>query len=704
MSIINIISKIRKGKIWDFHGGLHPDEHKRESSETPLVDAGIPPFLVIPIKQHSGRIGRLLVKVGERVLAGQQLTASDHPMEVPVHASTSGVITAIELHTVAHPSGLSEPCIHIKPDGLDQWREREPWPDFHQYDSIQLFERIRQAGIAGLGGAGFPTYAKLSVAREKAEIVIINGAECEPYITADDRLMREHAREILEGIEIIKHILRPTITIIAIEDNKPEAISAFLLNPLPDDVIVRVIPTKYPSGSARQLIEILTGRQVPSGGRSLSMGVVMVNVGTTYAIRQAIIEDEPLVRRVVTLTGTQFKKPGNAWVRLGSSVRWLLAQFSLIPEPRQRVIMGGSMMGFTLPHADVPVVKITNCLLAPSVAELPPRDDEMNCIRCSKCAEVCPVKLLPQQLYWYSKAGDHENAEKYNLSDCIECGACAWVCPSNIPLVHYYRQEKAEIQHLREEAAQAERAKLRFEAKKLRLEEERRAREAHVPPVAARPLSSAEADPVAAAIMRLKAQQNKTASADADMRAEREARKAQAIQHQAEKAHLPAATGTAVPADDARKAAVAAALARAKARKAEIAAGESASVSANADAPTASADAESIKKTAVAAAIARVKAKKAESEQSAEAAKSDTTVTPDDPDSARKAAVAAAIARAKAKKLQAEQPAAIATESSAEPADPEAAKKAAVAAAIARVKAKKAQAEAEAAQNKEQQE
>ncbi len=667
MSIINIISKIRKGKIWDFHGGLHPDEHKRESSETPLVDAGIPPFLVIPIKQHSGRIGRLLVKVGERVLAGQQLTASDHPMEVPVHASTSGVITAIELHTVAHPSGLSEPCIHIKPDGIDQWREREPWPDFRQYDAIQLFERIRQAGIAGLGGAGFPTYAKLSVAREKAEIVIINGAECEPYITADDRLMREHAREILEGIEIIKHILRPTITIIAIEDNKPEAISAFLLNPLPDDVIVRVIPTKYPSGSARQLIEILTGRQVPSGGRSLSMGVVMVNVGTTYAIRQAIVEDEPLIRRVVTLTGTQFKKPGNAWVRLGSSVRWLLAQFSLIPEPRQRVIMGGSMMGFTLPHADVPVVKITNCLLAPSVAELPPRDDEMNCIRCSKCAEVCPVKLLPQQLYWYSKAGDHENAEKYNLSDCIECGACAWVCPSNIPLVHYYRQEKAEIQHLREEAAQAERAKLRFEAKKLRLEEERRAREAHVPPVAARPASSAEADPVAAAIMRLKAQQNKTAPADADMRAEREARKAQAIQHQAEKAGQPGE-------DDARKAAVAAALARAKARKAEIVAGESSSVSANADTPAASTDAESIKKA------------------------------PADQDAARKAAVAAAIARAKAKKLQAEQPVTIATESAAEPADPEAAKKAAVAAAIARVKTKKAQAEAEAAQNKEQQE
>ena len=659
MSILNIISKIRKGKIWDFHGGLHPDEHKRESSEAPLVNAGIPPFLVIPIKQHSGRIGRLLVKVGDHVLTGQQLTASDHPMEVPVHASSSGVITSIELHTVAHPSGLSEPCIHIKPDGLDQWREREPWPDFHRYDAIQLFDRIRQAGIAGLGGAGFPTYAKLSVAREKPEIVIINGAECEPYITADDRLMREHAREILEGVEIIKHILRPTITIIAIEDNKPEAIAAFLLHPLPDDVIVRVIPTKYPSGSARQLIEILTGKQVPAGGRSLSMGVVMVNVGTTYAIRQAIIEDEPLIRRVVTLTGSQFKKPGNAWVRLGSSVRWLLTQFSLVPEPRQRVIMGGSMMGFTLPHADVPVVKITNCLLAPSVSELPPRDDEVNCIRCAKCADVCPVKLLPQQLYWYSRAGDHENAEKYNLSDCIECGACAWVCPSNIPLVHYYRQEKAEIEHQREEAAQAERAKLRFEAKKQRLEEERLAREARSTPAPARSIVSNDSDPVAAAILRIKAQQNKNTANGADIQTEREARKEQARQHQAEKAQQ-AASGNTNPAvassDDARKAAVAAALARAKARKAELVGNTSDSSAINAEQePAASVDPETARKAAVAAAIARAKAKKAQTESPVvPVANVEQTTEAVDPDAARKAAVAAAIARAKAKKAQAE--------------------------------------------------
>ncbi len=471
---------------------------------------------------------------------------------------------------------------------------------------------------------------------------------------------------------------------------------------------MRVIPTKYPSGSARQLIEILTGKQVPARGRSLSMGVVMVNVGTTYAIRQAIIEDEPLIRRVVTLTGSQFKKPGNAWVRLGSSVRWLLTQFSLIPEPRQRVIMGGSMMGFTLPHADVPVVKITNCLLAPSVSELPPRDDEVNCIRCAKCADVCPVKLLPQQLYWYSRAGDHENAEKYNLSDCIECGACAWVCPSNIPLVHYYRQEKAEIEHLREEAAQAERAKLRFEAKKQRLEEERLARETRAS-APARPVVSGDSDPVAAAILRIKAQQNK-AGTSADLQAEREARKEQARQHQAEKAQQ-AASGNNNPAvatnDDARKAAVAAALARAKARKAELVGNTSDSSAINAEQePVASVDPEAARKAAVAAAIARAKAKKAQTEQPVvPVADVEQTTEAADPDAARKAAVAAAIARAKAKKAQTEQPVVPVADvkQATEAVDPDAARKAAVAAAIARAKAKKAQAEADSASNTETQ-
>lgn len=664
MSNIDIVKRIRRGKNWRFHGGLHPEEHKDCSSQTPLKTLGIPPFLVIPLKQHSGKAGRLLVQVGDYVQKGQALTQGFHPMEVPVHASTSGHIVAIEPHTVAHPSGLSELCVHIKPDGMDTWRERTPWPDYQNHSAMELLERIQQAGVAGLGGAVFPTFAKLSAAREKVKVLIVNGAECEPYITADDRLMREYAQEVVEGIAICQHILRHELAVIAIEDNKPEAVAAFRALTLPDSIVIRVIPTKYPSGSARQLIEILTGKQVPANGRSLSLGLVMVNVATVYAIRQAIVADEPLLQRVVTVTGSRFKSQGNAWVPLGASIRWLLAQFSLIPEFQQRVIIGGPMMGFTLPHADVPVVKMTNCVLAPDSAELPHQEEEQNCIRCGKCADVCPVNLLPQQLYWHSKAGEHEQAERYHLADCIECGACAWVCPSHIPLVHYYRQEKAEIQYLREEEQQAERARQRFEAKKQRLEKEKQAREAAT---AAKPTGprvsvgmmagAAGDDPIAAALARVKARQQQLAQEAAQQQSQtgqpqtveapsrtvertgvesesiqaiRARRKQQALAHQAEKlaqadlnlsGEAPMDNGTSETAstpgssetvrttiDDPRKAAVAAAIARAKARKA---AGETTPVSSKtAEKPDAVATTDDPRKAAVAAAIARAKARK----------------------------------------------------------------------------------------------
>ena len=560
MTLSRVIDKIWRGKLWDFHGGIHPDEHKVESSEVPLVEAPLPPLLVLPLKQHTGSSAEVIVHAGERVLAGQPLTRPESRMQVPIHAPTSGIISSIEPHTVAHPSGLSELCIHLQPDGLDEWRERLPWPDYRDRSPLDLVRRIHEAGIVGLGGAGFPTDVKLATGREKVEILIINGAECEPYISCDDRLMREEAQRIAEGIDIVRHILKPKLVLIAIEDNKPQAIAAMQAAVDGEQVQVRVIPTKYPSGAARQLIEILTGRQVPSGKRSLTLGVNMLNVGTIFAVRQAIIEDEPLIRRVVTLTGERFGKPGNAWVRIGTSVRWLLAQFQLNPEPRQRIIMGGPMMGFTLPHADVPIIKTSNCLMAPSEVELPPPGDEQNCIRCSQCADACPVSLLPQQLYWYSKAGEHDKAQEYHLDDCIECGACAWVCPSSIPLVQYYREEKAELRRLQDEAEQAERAKQRFEAKKQRLEADRISREArHQQASQARreqlqQQSPDGIDPVAAALARVKARQAELATQPAApvvltteaMQAARSARKEQAQARQQESATGAAA---AAPAD-----------------------------------------------------------------------------------------------------------------------------------------------------------
>ncbi len=710
MSLGRMMEKVLKGRLWTFHGGIHPAEHKLESSRSALYEIPLPPLMVLPLKQHVGSSAEVIVKPGQHVLTGQPLTRPESRMQVPIHAPTSGVITAIEMHTVAHPSGLSENCILLQPDGLDTWRERTPLPHYQDLTPLDLVRRIHESGIVGLGGAGFPSDVKLATGREKIELLIINGAECEPYISCDDRLMQEEATRIAEGIEVLRHILKPRLTLIAIEDNKPEAIAAMRAVVDGEQVQVRVIPTKYPSGAARQLIEILTGRQVPAGKRSLTLGVVMFNVGTTFAIRQAVLEDEPLIRRVVTLTGEQFRKPGNAWVRLGTSVRWLLAQGGLQPEPRQRIIMGGPMMGFTLPHADVPVVKITNCLMAPSQHELPQRPDEMSCIRCSQCADACPVSLLPQQLYWYSKAGEHDQARKYDIDECIECGACAWVCPSNIPLVQYYREEKAELQRLDLEAEQAERAKQRFEAKKLRMETERQAREArHAQAGQARRAAMTEAnggeDPVAAALARVKARQaeqaqqaetplsgssQEPASPDT-LRAQREARKQQAIARQQAATSEPVASSDdAAPVADLRQAAVAAALARAKARKAAQAAEPTAEHSADDQLTTAptdnaptSAPAADPRQAAVAAAVARAKARKAAqaAEPAAEHIAGDQlTSAPTDstPASApaadpRQAAVAAAVARAKARKAAqaATQQAATAASSSSAPSSSE---------------------------------
>ncbi len=269
-------------------------------------------------------------------------------------------------HTVAHPSALSELSVIIEADGEDRWIERDGWSDYRNRSREALIERIHQFGVAGLGGAGFPTGVKLHGGGDKIQTLIINAAECEPYITADDRLMQDCAAQVVEGIRILAHILQPREVLIGIEDNKPQAISMLraVLNGS-HDIGLRVIPTKYPSGGAKQLTQILTGKQVPHGGRSSDIGVLMQNVGTAYAVKRAVVDGEPLTERVVTLTGESVARPGNVWARLGTPVRHLLEQADFCPGSDQMVIMGGPLMGFTLPWLDVPVVKITNCLLAP---------------------------------------------------------------------------------------------------------------------------------------------------------------------------------------------------------------------------------------------------------------------------------------------------------------------------------------------------
>ncbi|KMV28387.1 electron transporter RnfC, partial [Photobacterium swingsii] len=520
--MLSIIEQIKQGQLWDFHGGIHPPENKTISSNAPIQHAGVPQQLVLPLKQHIGAKGDIIVAVGDRVLKGQPLTKGDIAMCVPVHAPTSGTITAIEERTIAHPSGLSDLCIVIDSDGDDLWGEQTSIADYTTKAPSDLIEQIRLSGIAGLGGAGFPTSRKLQGGIGNVDILIINAAECEPYITADDRLMQDYAEEVIEGIRILQHIVKPKLTIIGIEDNKPDAIRILEQHVSEDDqILIRVIPTKYPSGSSKQLVKVLTGREVPSQARSTSVGVIVQNVGTAFAVKRAIINGEPLIERVVTLTGEAFKQRGNVFARLGTPISYLLDSFSYQPDKKYpRVIIGGSLMGFTLPHSNVPITKMTNCVLAPKRKELPLNTHEMACIRCSACAEACPSSLLPQQLQWYAKDQDYDKCEEYNLFDCIECGACAYVCPSEIPLVQYYRQAKAEITERQQDAANAERARLRFEAKTARMERDKAERENRFKKAAddrrKEMSSSGGDDAVAAAIARVKAKQAESATATTD--------------------------------------------------------------------------------------------------------------------------------------------------------------------------------------------
>ncbi|MEN4805274.1 electron transport complex subunit RsxC [Pantoea agglomerans] len=732
--MLNLFNFLKKDKVWDFQGGIHPPEMKTQSNGTPLSELPLPHRFIIPLKQHIGHEGEICVAPGDKVLRGQPLTFGTGRM-LPVHAPTSGVIEDIGQHMTAHPSGLSELCIFLTPDGDDRWMPLDPLPDYRQHPRADIVQRIHDAGIAGLGGAGFPTATKLKGGLRGVKTLIINAAECEPYITADDRLMQDYAAEVLEGSRILAWVLQAEQVLIGIEDNKPEAIAA-LKQALGSerDLHIRVIPTKYPSGGAKQLTRILTGKEVPHGGRSSDIGVLMQNVGTAWAVKRAIINGEPITERVVTLTGEAIAQPRNVWSRLGTPISHLLHQVGFTPAPRQMVIMGGPLMGFTLPSLDVPVVKITNCILAPSASEMGNNDEEQSCIRCSACADACPAKLLPQQLYWYSQGGDHDKARAHHIDDCIECGACAYVCPSNIPLVQYYRQEKAELRAIDLEAKRTLEAKARFEARQARLEREKQAREARHEEAKQR-VARTDTSELAAAKARVKARQAAEPD-EATLEAQREARHAQARLRQAEaqaetqpvtrqtvdprKAAVEAAIARAkakktVPVEaadnqaeasvDPRKSAVEAAIARAKAKKAaqaENAEAPQAAGDKTAEAATDAAAETDPRKAAVQAAIARAKAKKAAHAEAAEApqAAGDKTaeaapdaVAESDP---RKAAVQAAIARAKAKKAaQAENAEAQAAGDSAAEAAPDAAaeidpRKAAVQAAIARAKAKKA--------------
>ncbi|MES9863552.1 MAG: electron transport complex subunit RsxC [Candidatus Thiodiazotropha sp. LLP2] len=473
----------KKGKtreLWRFHGGLHLPDHKDISLQRPLISVELPDRLVIPLQQHIGMMAQARVKPGDKVLKGELIADSTAPVTAPLHAPTSGTVVAIDEHLIPHPSGLSGHCIIIEPDGKDAWGELpKPIKDYQNVDAQTLRQRIRESGIVGMGGATFPSAVKLNPGKQ-IKTLIINGAECEPYITCDDRLMRDRAAKVMDGARILQHLLQSEVCLIAIEDNKSEAILAMFqeLREEEDIEVVR-IPTLYPSGGEKQLIHILTGQEVPTSGLPAQIGAICHNVATTAAVADAVLEGRPLISRLVTLTGEGIKGPGNYEVPVGMLASDLIEQAGGYQNNPQQLILGGPMMGFDLSTDQVPITKGANCILCPTAEEAPRPEVAQACIRCGRCADVCPARLLPQQMYWHSRAKDLEKVQDYNLFDCIECGCCSHVCPSHIPLVQYFRYAKAESWALEQERRESDHAKQRHDfriARLERLEAERKAR------------------------------------------------------------------------------------------------------------------------------------------------------------------------------------------------------------------------------------
>lgn len=463
-------------KLFQFRGGVHPEGNKQPTADKPVVRPPMPERLYVPLLQHVGPAAEPVVKTGQRVLKGQLIARATGHVSAPVHAPTSGIICAINDFQAPHASGLPVMTIMIESDGRDEWTDITPSDDPFKLDPEEIAVRVGAAGVVGLGGATFPASVKLQQARNSnIETLIINGGECEPYLSCDDRLMQERPNEVIDGIRILQYVVQPEKVIIAIEDNKSLAIAA-IREAVKDheNIEVAVAPTCYPLGSAKQMIQAVTGKEVPAGARSNDIGVLVHNVGTAYAVHRAIRHGQPLISRIVTVGGA-VTNPQNVEAPIGMLISDLLNFCGGTAEGVQRIVMGGPMMGQMLPGANTPVIKGCSGIIALTEAQVAARKPGP-CIRCSSCIKACPMGLVPLEMAGLIRNNELDKALELGLRDCIACGSCSFVCPSNIPLVQYFNYAKGELEMRKRAEHKAVETRKLSESRQARLDTQQKAR------------------------------------------------------------------------------------------------------------------------------------------------------------------------------------------------------------------------------------